>query len=84
MTLKEIAARHLDADSWADEAMMLAALREAAEQCAKILDARAAEHEQSEEGAPDYPYTKVAGWFTPAETLRKSAAAIRAWAEGRP
>ena len=38
MTLKEIAARHLDADSWADEAMMLAALREAVEECAKICE----------------------------------------------
>ena len=83
-TLEQIAQSHLDADSWADEGMMLAALRAAVGQCAKILDARAAEHEQSEEGAPDYPYTKVAGWFTPAETLRKSAAAIREWAEGKP
>ena len=34
-TLEQIAQRHLDADSWADEAMMLAAMREAVEQCAK-------------------------------------------------
>jgi len=38
-TLEQIAQRHLDADlSWADEAMMLAALRESAEQCAKIVE----------------------------------------------
>ena len=35
-TLNEIAARHLDADSWADEEMMLDALRGAAEQCANL------------------------------------------------
>ena len=35
-TLEQIAQRHLDADSWADEAMMLAAMREAVEQCANL------------------------------------------------
>jgi len=38
-TLEQIAQSHLDADSWADEEMMLAALREAAEQCARIAAA---------------------------------------------
>jgi hypothetical protein len=36
MTLEQIAQQHLDADSWADEAMMLAALRAAVKECIKI------------------------------------------------
>ena len=35
-TLEQIAQRHLDADNWADEAMMLAALRAAVKECIKI------------------------------------------------
>ena len=40
MTLEQIAQQHLDADSWADESSMLAALREAAEECAAIAAAQ--------------------------------------------
>jgi len=72
-TLEQIAQRHLDADSWADEAMMLAALRAAAEQCAKIAEAAPDTYESA--GGPG------SGVF---RATSRTAAAIRKWAEGKP
>ena len=72
-TLEEIAARHLDADSWADEGMMLAALREAVEQCAQICE-RHDNHGERREDRTSSPYI----------TTLQCAAAIRKWAEGKP